>query len=598
MACRIDGGMVVVAVGATPDVSEESMNKLVKTLVAFGLSLGLGSALAAVPANTYLVMKSADLVTLDPTMTYDTASGEVVENLYETLVGYKGKSITELEGVLATKWVESNAGKTMTFTLRKGVKFHSGADFTCEDAEYTLRRNLVTNNHDSGNWFIGEALLGTGGNAEDEPNVVTWAAITKAVSCNKAGELVLNMPKIDPALLVKLAYAGQSIVDSKHAIKIGEWDGTEKTWKTWIGKDLNERALSKNPSGTGAYRFVKNDAQSFVAKAFDGYWGTKPKIENIILQNVKEQATRLEALKKNDADVVETGPRSVLPQFEGLSTVKIFDNIPNTSATVFMMNQNIKSKDLLGSTKLDGKGIPANFFGDINVRNAFAAAFDYGRYIKEVQSGKALLRTMALPESFFGYDKNVKPYEYNPEQAKGFFQKAFGGELWKNGFILKIRYRAGSTTSQAAVEILKASVEKLNPKFKIDIEPQQWSDLLADTRKGNTPMVLLGWAPDYADPDNFIHTFYHSEGFYAPRTNINDKQLDTLIDQTRATSDRAKRASLYSLIGQRARATTPFILLPAATGYLAYNSNLKGITENFNVMFSGSTGTYWKDLSK
>jgi peptide/nickel transport system substrate-binding protein len=574
------------------------MKKLVKTLVVLGLSLGFGSALAVVPANTFLEMTSADIPTLDPTMTYDTASGGIVENLYETLVGYKGKSITDVEGVLATKWEESNAGKRYTFTLRKGVKFHSGNDFTCADAAYSLRRNLVVNNPDSGNWFMGEALLGTGSNAADAPAQVTWATITKAIDCNAAGQLVLNLPKVDPALLVKLAYSGQSVIDSKHAIKIGEWSGTEKDWKEWVGKDLNESALAKNPSGTGAYRFVKNDAQAFIAKGFDAYWGGKPKIENVIVQNVKEQATRLEALKKGDADYVETGPRSILPQLEGLANVKIFDNIPNTASTVFMMNQNIKSKDLLGSGKTDGKGIPANFFADANVRLGFAAAFDYQRYINEVQSGKALLRTMALPDTFFGYDKTVKPYTFNPEAAKGFFQKAFNGELWKNGFVFRLRYRAGSVTSQAAVEILKAGVEKLNSKFKVEIEPQQWSDLLADSRKGNVPMVLLGWAPDYADPDNFIHTFYHSEGFYSPRTNLQDKQLDSLIDQTRATTDRAKRATLYSLVGQRARATTPFILLPAAVGYVAYSSNLKGIPENYNVMISGSTGTFWKDLSK
>jgi peptide/nickel transport system substrate-binding protein len=57
-----------------------------------GLVLALGLAFAAVPANTLLYMQSADIPTLDPGATYDTASGALVENIYETLVTYKGRA--------------------------------------------------------------------------------------------------------------------------------------------------------------------------------------------------------------------------------------------------------------------------------------------------------------------------------------------------------------------------------------------------------------------------------------------------------------------------------------------------------------------------
>lgn len=93
------------------------------------LVLAMGLAWAAVPTNTLLYMESADIPTLDPGATYDTASGALVENIYETLVTYKGKSVSELQGLLATSWTISGDGKVYTFTLRKGVKFHSGNPF-------------------------------------------------------------------------------------------------------------------------------------------------------------------------------------------------------------------------------------------------------------------------------------------------------------------------------------------------------------------------------------------------------------------------------------------------------------------------------------
>jgi peptide/nickel transport system substrate-binding protein len=565
-----------------------------KLILAFG-ALSLGLAYAAVPSNTFLSMQSADIPTLDPGQTYDTASGGLVENMYDTLVGYKGQSVSELEPVLATKWDILNGGRQYVFTLRKGVKFQSGNTMTCDDAEYSLRRNLVTNNPDSGNWFLSEGLLGTQSNAADDPSV-TWAGIAKAVSCNKDGQLVLTLPKADPAILVKLAYIGQAVLDKKWSVGLGEWDGTEKTWKEWIGKDLNESELNKKPSGTGAYQLVKRDPNQFVFKAFDGYWGGKAKIENVILQIVKEPATRIEALKKGDADQVEMAGRSSLAQVEGAANVKIYDGIANNASTIMFMNESIKGTDVTGSGKLDGKGIPANFFSDVSVRKGFAYAFDPEKYIKEVQLGKGTLRTMALPDSFFGYDPTIRPYKYNPELAKGFFQKAFGGQVWKNGFILQARYRAGSVTSQAAMELLKANVEKLNPKFKVELSPKPWSDFLRDSKSGKEAMILLGWAPDYADPDNFIYTFYHSQGFYAPRLNFKDSTLDKLIDQARSVTDRAKRAALYNLIGRRAYELCPFVLMPAGVGFDVHSTALKGVEQNYNIMLSG--GFYWKDLSK
>lgn len=212
------------------------------------------TAAAGSKSNTLVVQSSADIPTMDPGTTYDTSSGQVVENLYETLVTYKGNSLTEIEPLLATEWTESENGREYRFTLREGVKFHSGNTMTCADAEYTFRRNLVTNTAESGNWFISESLLGTASNANDDKSI-TWAKISSAVRCD-GDTLVFTLPKADPAFISKLAYTGQSIVDSAHAKEIGEWDGTEATWKEAVGKDLTGSPLAQNPSGTGAYKLL------------------------------------------------------------------------------------------------------------------------------------------------------------------------------------------------------------------------------------------------------------------------------------------------------------------------------------------------------
>ncbi|MCD0175814.1 ABC transporter substrate-binding protein [Deinococcus sp. 14RED07] len=571
-----------------------------KKIAALSTLLILTSALAVAPKDTLVIQESADIPTMDPGVTYDTASGSITENLYETLLTYSGASLTKLEPLLSTKWTISNGGKTYTFDLRKNVKFHSGGAMTCADAEYSFERNLVTNSAESGNWFIAESLLGTGANANDD-KTITWARIDKAVECNNSGQLVFTLPAVDPAFLAKLAYTGQSVIDSKHAIKLGEWSGKESDWKTWVGKDLTNSALSKQPSGTGAYKFVRKDANAFLATAFDGYWGKKPAIKNIIIQKVPELAARQQAFLRGDADLIEGGGRAVdEEQIKGKSGVTWIDNLPNTVSSAFFMNQNIKSSGLLGSGKLDGKGIPATFFKDANVRRAFSYAFNYKQYIDDVLKGKGKQRTMLLPDTFPGYDAKVGTYSYDKAKAEQFFKRAWGGQLWKNGFVMTANYRAGSVPAQTAMEILKKNIEAMNPKFKINIQAKPWSEMLADSKTGKEAMIVIGWAPDYADPDNFMYTFYSSNGYYSPRSNFKDAQVDKWLEQARNTVNTAERNRLYSLVGKKAYEQAPYILMPAGIGYTFVRDNLVGVsTGNFNPMTSFSyTGTLWKDLSK
>ena len=553
---------------------------------------------AAEPTGVLVVQESADIPTLDPGTTYDTASGQVVENLYETLLTYEGNSLSELKPLLGTEWTEEEGGLGYRFTLRDGVKFHTGNPFECKDAEYTFRRNLVTNTSDSGNWFLSESLLGTGSNANDDTGI-TWQRITDAVQCD--GEvLVFKLPKADPAFLSKLAYVGQSIVDSAHAKEIGEWDGTEATWKDAVGKDITGSPLSQDPSGTGAYKLLDKTATAVTATAFMDYWGEKPKIKNVILQKIPEQAARLQAFEKGDADIVETGGRTIIEaQLADKPGIAILDDLPNTSAFGISMNQKISGNDAVGSGKLDGQGIPADFFSDVDVRRGFVAAFNTPQYIEDVQKGKGEPLNFLLPLSFPGYDTSVEAPTYDIEAATEFFKTAWDGQVWDKGFTVNVSYRAGSATAQTGMEILKKNIESINPKFRVNIVAKEWSEIIKGSNQGSEAMVMTGWAPDYADPDNFVHTFYSSDGYYNPRINAKDEQIDAWINEARSITDTEKRNELYSNITRRVIDQAWYINMPNQPGILAYRDNIQGVgLDTFNPMLSFATGTLWKDLSK
>ena len=564
------------------------------------LAVGFGTmlAFAAVPNNTLVSMVIGDITTHDPSQAYDTASGEGIENMYETLLGYEGRDLANLKPGLATSWRFTNGGKTLTFTLRKNVKFHSGSVMTCDDVEYSFERHLIT--HDTEAYpYISDTLLGFSYWEDASKASTTWAMIDKTAECNAAGQLVLTLPKADPTALAKLSYLAMSVVEKKYTVGLGEWSGGESDWKNWVAKDMANSALSQKPNGTGAYRFVSRNATQQVFKHFPDYWGGAAKIENVIIQKVDELATRVLALNKGDTDIASVLTRANLGQVAGQPGVKVLDDLPSSASEVYFMNQNIKEPKELGSGKFDGKGIPANFFSDINVRKAFANAFDANVVISKIFLGKGEIRTMAMPSTYLGYDKTVPVYSYDPEKSATFMKRAFGGQVWTNGFTVNIYFNTGNIRRQTIAELFKANIEKLNAKFRVNVVGIAFSELLSKADQGKLSSNVGSWAADYPDSDNFLRAFYHSEdGAFKGRLSYIDPAMNKLLDQAKGTDTVAARVTLYKAIGRRAYDQVPAVLMPAQVGFLTYRDNIKGLAETWSPLGSGSFGTTWKNLSK
>ncbi len=580
------------------------MKKLLLLLAALGLSLGL--------AQTYVEQSFANIDTLDPVQAYDSASGQIIENVYESLYGYVGESVTEYEPLLATSYEVSDDGLTYTFTLRDGVTFHSGNPFTCADVEYSIQRALVVNPADSGGWILMEPLTGLysdattelGEGATDEQYAEVWNTLDNSVRCLDDMTVQFNLVQTDPAFFAKMLFYAASIVDSQWAIENGMWDGTQATWRDWIGVNLRDHYLQSNMSGTGAYQLVSFEPGiRTVLEANPDYWGETGNIQTVVLQVVEDESARIQAFLAGDADNADIGTRANIPQVEGQPGVVVYDAAADpslgwsdVSVGALFFNQNIggENNENIGSGQLDGLGIPADFFSDIDVRKCFAYAFDPDVYIQDVLQGEGQQLTMALPPSYLGYDETLPTYSLDLEAAEEACRAAWGGQLWENGMYMTITYNTGSVGRQAIAEILASNLEFLNPRFTVDVRTIQWSDFLAATRDGTLPIAVSGWIPDYADPDNYIHTFYASDGFFANRTNYSNPEVDELDQEARTTLDEARRVELYSQIGQIGYEEVPFVVHPQGVPWFVMRESVQGVYNN--PMYSGSF--LWKDLSK
>ena len=555
------------------------------------VALSAVMAVAAVPSDTYVVLWEAeDASQLDPAYAYDSGSGVYLENVYEALVTYRGGDLKNLQPLLATSWTTSSDKRSYTFTLRQGVKFHSGNAMTCGDAEYSFRRVLVTNNAVSAAWFISEALLGTRDNAKDD-KTITWASISSAVKCDANGKLVFKLSQVDPAFIAKLAYTVGSVMERKWVVDNGGWSGNQSDWRAWVGKSLEDGYPIKNTNGTGAYVLTSLKPDSALLTAVDGYWGGAPRLKKILGQKVDTEDGRILAMKNGDADAISVR-RVLFDQLKG-AKVQIIDDLPTIASDFIVMNYDIKEKAQLGSGKLDGKGIPANFFSDINVRRCFAHAYDAKTIIKELLLGKGYLPTMALPRDFLGYDATVPVPAFNLELAKKECQAAWKGAVWKNGFTIKAEYAGGRVPT--TFQMLQTNLAKISPKFKFTPQRIQSSETIK-WQDGKGAVFLAGWLPDYLDTDNFMSSIYRSGGYFSTYTNFKDQQIDMWIDAARATDDQKVREGLYKQIGRRAAELQPLILIAESSNYAILSSSVKGYKENYNPMLSSLVR--FKDLYK
>ena len=172
------------------------------------------------------------LRTLDPCVSYDTVSQQRVLNLYETLIFFDGSATDKFIPMLATEvpTVENGGispdGKTYTFTIKKGIKFHEGGDLSSGDVVYSFKRNMIADPDGGPMWMMLEALTGKGSTRDPEGKIIDglFDIIDKAVEA-RGDKVIFHLPVPYPPLMGILSYNSSVIIDKEWAISKNCWDG-------------------------------------------------------------------------------------------------------------------------------------------------------------------------------------------------------------------------------------------------------------------------------------------------------------------------------------------------------------------------------------
>ncbi|MEM2838963.1 MAG: ABC transporter substrate-binding protein [Thermoplasmata archaeon] len=547
---------------------------------------------------------------LDPAVDYETAGGEILQNVYETLVWYDGASAKDLIPLLAKEiptianGLVTPDGLNYTFNLRTGIKFHDGTTMNASDVVYSIQRVLRIHDPDGPSWmleqimtdylsyYIGDELQNfssvqwvmdaIGHDPATEPHYVIGEIDVQHVA--EAAVIKVN----DTAVRFRLThpYPGFIYIAAYTVMDIVSMEYVEAHGGIVNGE--HNLHMDENTCGTGPYKLVSWESGTLHMTRFADYHGAAPDIKDVYIKTVDDVNTRILMFQKGEADSI------ALPiEYEGLFTGNPNYRIDKGKPTFdimfigFNFNINTTAASAFGST------VPANFFNDIHVRRAFVHMFNYDQFLANVLKGNAIQPNGPIPKGMFGYNESIPKYSYSLTIAENEFKAAIntatGNSWWDDGFTVALFYNAGNTYREQACVYMKQALETLNPgKFSATINALDWPTYLANLRKSPSPfpMFWLGWAPDYADPDDYATPFLDSDyGTFPYRTGYHNDTINALIRAAAGELNETLRYQLYSQMSMKVYEDVPYIWLYQANNFHIERSWISGYY--FNPMYAG-----------
>lgn len=439
-------------------------------------------------------------------------------NVYDSLLRTT-KDGMGVEPGLASKWESSADGLTWTFTLRDGVKFSDGSPLKATDVKASLD------------------LARGGAKSAWKDNYKAIKDIT--ATDDKTVKISLTQAYA-PLLSVLAMFSGGVLpADMAKATDLKEYDNA-LAWKT---------------KGTGAY-YVEGwkKGDPIIMKRNPNYWNGTPAVDEVRIEYIPDDNTRMLKLQGGETDLVDFVPFS---QIAALSAQ------PNVKAQTFTIQQT-------AFVILNNSKPPLN---DVKVRQALNYATDKDAILKNVYFGQAKFMNSPIPQGTH-WDKSLPGYPYDLEKAKKLMAESSGA----GGFKMDMQVRSGNTNFANTAVILKEAWAKVG--VTVDIQTLETSVVRANYQAGNFMSTPSAWTNDMNDPTQIVN--YAMRGGSSPFaywTRYNNPELNDKITKADLEQDAKKREVLYSEIQKIYLEAAPLDFI----AYLGATAGWRSYVEGFAI---------------
>lgn len=489
-----------------------------RTLLAFGLLATTVAAQAATPKSggTLVFGRGGDSVGLDPAARTDGESLNVTDHIFDNLVTFK-PGTTEVTNSLADKWEIAADGKTYTFHLHPGVKFHDGTPLNADAVVFSFKRQL-DNKHPA------YAL----GGPYSYLQAMGLDRLIKDVV--KVDDLTVrfDLTKPNAPFLSTMGMQAFAIVSPTAVMKY-------------------KQDFSQHPVGSGPFKLrVWDKKQKIVLEANADYWGPiKPYLKTVIFRSIPDNNTRLQEMMAGNLQVMDNPDTNHLKALEKKLGDKVrLAKAPGFNVGYLAMNQEKKP------------------FDDVRVRRAISHAINKKAIIATVYNGYAEPAKNPMPPTIWGYNDDIKDYDYDPAKAKALLKEAglengFETDIWAMPVA-----RPYMPDGRKVAEAIQGDLAKVG--IKVKIVSYDWGTYLKNTSNGEHSMALLGWTGDIGDPDNFLYVLLDKDNAVKPAQNISfykSDKLHDLLTRAQVESDVKKRTELYKQAQQVIHDDAPLVPL-------------------------------------
>jgi len=472
-----------------------------------------------------------DPVTLDPAISSEMTSHSYITQIFSGLVRLND----ELEVIpdIAERWQKSQDGRTYTFYIRHGVKFHNGREVRAADFKYSWERacNPETGSQTAAT-YLGD-IVGArdmlAGKAEGISGVKVLDDYTL--------EVTIDAPKA--YFLCKLTYPTAFVVDRANVESGREW------WH--------------QPDGTGPFALKEwGRGQRLILQRNEFYYAEPAKLEQVVFH----------LLAGIPMVMYEKGEIDVAPVYSN------YIDIVMDKANPFSQELTTTPELSLYYIGFDTTRPP---FDDVSVRRAFCYAVDKERINRLILRDMVTTADGILPPGMPGYNEDLKGLDYNVEKARELIAASQYGDASQLPPVTITVSGYGNSISDYLGAIIEEWRENLGVEVSVrQLEPEKF---LYNLKQERDEMFMLGWVADYPDPHNFMDNLFYtgSENNVFGYSNLG---LDALLDEAAIEQDSATRLSMYQQAEQMVVDEAPCLPLSFGMNYILVRPYLKGYRLN------------------
>lgn len=471
----------------------------------------------AVFASTLRLSYSANVGRLNPVLATDSASSEISDWLFDSLLKYDKNGQISPQMAKSYRFTDD---KTLVIELKEGLKWWDGKPVTAKDAVFTYE---FTKN----------------------PKVFTPYAenYRKVESVTAKDEKTIVVKYKEPYF---------------------------KALEVWLGAILPSHILSNekepmtskfnfNPVGNGTYRLTKlEQGKEIELTANPSYFEGEAKIKRVLYQFLPDSSTQFLMLKTGKLDIGSLTPMQLAKQIDSSFRQK-YQIIQNQGSNYTYLGFNLKNPK----------------FQNKKLREALSLAIDRQEIIDLLFFGKAKVSTGPFLPGSYGYDGDVKKPSRDIKEAKRLLRELGYDE--KNPFRFEISTNSNNPLRMLSAEIIQQQLKDVGVDARIRaMEWQAFLNTVVDPRRFEA--VLMGWSMPLS-PD--AYSIWHSSqiekkagfNFLAYK---NDR-VDALIEKGEKTIDRKALEGIYKEIFRVIADDKPCLFLYAPDSIVAVSKKIKNI---------------------